>query len=140
MHCCPQPYCFAWPEYMCVKMIDAVNKNVKPYAEDAGDKHLQEAGLVGYANYLHQPTEETPQWIRSRAPEKSQHRPDEERMAIPMGRISKSEYGYNQDLNVNNHIGKDEYRDVEPFPEYQPNKNTRSKMIWSKRHRVSDQQ
>lgn len=55
-------------------------------------------------------------------------------MAIPMGRIPKAKYGYNQNLNVNNHIGKDEYRDVEPFPEYQPNKNTRPKMIWSKRY------
>ena len=48
-----------------------------------------------------------------------------------MGWIPKAKYGYNQDLNINNYVGKDKYRDVEPFSKYQPNKNTRPKMIWS---------
>jgi hypothetical protein len=115
-------------------VINAVNQDVKPDAEDAREKHFPEAWLIGYAKGLHQAFENAPQRIRRSAPQKPQYCPNEKRMAIPMAWIPKAEYGYNQDLNIDNHIGKDKYRYVEPFSKYQPDETTRPKMIRRKRH------
>jgi len=51
-------------------------------------------------------------------------------MAIPVVRIPKTKCGHNQDLNVNNDVGKDKDGEVEPFSKYQPNESTGPKMIW----------
>ena len=103
---------------------------MKPYAEDAGDNHFPEAGLIRYARYLHQPFEDVPERICSHAPEKPHYRADEQRVAISVDWIAEPKQVYNQNLNINNYVGKDKYGYVEPFSKYQPDKSTRPKMIW----------
>jgi hypothetical protein len=83
---------------------------VKPYAEDAGDKHFIEAGLVGYVRYFHQPFEKVPQWICSHAPEKPHYRADEQRVAISVDWIAEPKQPYNQNFNINSDVGKNKNR------------------------------
>ena len=79
-------------------MVDGVNHDVEPYAEDAGDEHFPELRLVGYAECLHQAFEEISQWVGCDRPDNAYGCPEQERVSISMGGLAGSEQPYDQDF------------------------------------------
>lgn len=123
-----------WPKQVYVRVVHGVDYNVEPYAKYAGEEHLQEAGLVVYAEYLHYLFEKISQWIGCQRPEYAYCRSYQERMYISVDWVTKSELCDDKHLYINYYVGEHKDREVNPLSKSEGDEAARSKMIWRKRH------
>jgi hypothetical protein len=123
--------CITRPEYLHVAVINRINHHVKPDAKNAGYNHFPETSLVGYAKNSHYFFKEMPQRIRCNTPDGTDCRTNQKGMKMSVRRPMMIK----QNLDINDDVSKDEYRDVKPLSKNQPNKTTGTEMIWRKRHK-----
>jgi hypothetical protein len=115
-------------------MVKSVYYSVQPDAEYAGDNHLAQIGLVGYADYLHYLFEQMSQGVRCEGPDDTAGRTEQQGMGVPVHRPAASKQVYNQNLNVNYDVGEDKNGHVNILFESQPKEAAGPEMIRCKRH------
>ena len=115
-------------------MVKGVYYSVQPDAEYAGDNHLAQIGLVGYADFLHYPFEQMPQGIRCEGPNDAADRPEQQGVGVPVHRPAASKQVYDQNLDVNSDVGEQKNGQVDILFESQPNEAAGPEMVRCKRH------